>query len=106
LILDFLCFNTTFKPSGNKPETDFQSKFLEFSQKKKEDQAGTDNLSESEKSKQEINQIAALLQKSEQLGHKLERRDSQKSGFVSRWLTFTFIMFSCISYFWLTLIAS
>jgi hypothetical protein len=67
------------QPSGNKPETDFQSKFLEFSQKKKEDQAGTDNLSESEKSKQEFNQIAALLQKSEQLGHKLERRDSQKS---------------------------
>jgi hypothetical protein len=30
------------QPSGNKPETDFQSKFLEFSQKKKEDQAGTD----------------------------------------------------------------
>jgi hypothetical protein len=29
------------QPSGNKPETDFQSKFLEFSQKKKEDQAGT-----------------------------------------------------------------
>ncbi|XP_052093536.1 histone-lysine N-methyltransferase 2C-like isoform X6 [Mytilus californianus] len=71
--------NIKVENAQSKPESDFQSKFLEFSQKKPDDQSRSNNLSETEKSKQEINHIAALLQKSEQIGHKLERRDSQKS---------------------------
>ena len=63
---------------------DFQAKFLEFSQKKSEERKtdGTQDLSETEKKKQEqqnISQIAALLQSTEHMGRTLERRDSQKS---------------------------
>ncbi|XP_055997566.1 histone-lysine N-methyltransferase 2C-like isoform X11 [Ostrea edulis] len=70
------------KSGGGIP--DFQSKFLEFSQKKNEERKigteGGGQMSEMDKKDQQnISQIAALLQSSEHMSPALERRDSVKS---------------------------
>ncbi|XP_062583386.1 histone-lysine N-methyltransferase 2C-like [Saccostrea cucullata] len=74
----------TSKTGGGIP--DFQSKFLEFSQKKNEERKvgteGGNQMSEMDKKDQQnISQIAALLQQqsSEHMPPTLERRDSVKS---------------------------